>query len=66
MRSEVGKKAAATARKRAYETGRFGLTDELRAKIREWGAGYGQRPTGQLKGDVVEAYFATHPDEKTA
>lgn len=65
-RSEVGLKAAATSRKRAYETGRFGLSEELRAKIRAWGASYGQAATGQLKTEVVEAYFSAHPDEKTA
>lgn len=62
------RKGAALARERAVESGRFGLPKELRDKIRLWAVGHSldQSVKGQLKTEVVEAYFTAHPGDRPA
>jgi len=57
-------RAAKTNRARAVASGRIGGTKADRQRIREWASlnGYDQSPVGQLKTEVVVAYYEAHPD----
>jgi hypothetical protein len=64
--SSPAQQGAATARRNGLESHRFGLSKDLRDKIRLWAIGHklDQGVKGQLKTTSVEAYFEAHPQEK--
>jgi Lsr2 len=47
---------------------RLGLSKEERGEVRRWAIeqGLDQSPTGQIKGKVLDAYYAAHPTENEA
>lgn len=59
---QVGSNGEASVTALIQPAARLGLSEEERRKVRAWAAanGYKQSRTGQIKGEVLEAYGAAH------